>query len=109
MWPRATRTHQRNRAGRPAACPAGSASLSSNSGAGAVLWCSVPSGDANSTITAGRLIAYDPDQLASGTIPAIWDSQTWGINFIYNKFIPPVIWGGQVYVPNYSGGVDVYR
>jgi len=26
-----------------------------------------------------------------------------------NKFDPPVIDGGQIYVPNYNGGVDVYR
>ena len=28
--------------------------------------------------------------------------------FIFNKFLPPIVDGGQVYVPNYNGGVDVY-
>jgi hypothetical protein len=28
---------------------------------------------------------------------------------LFNKFNPPVIDGGQIYVPNYNGGVDLYR
>ena len=31
-----------------------------------------------------------------------------GIQFVYNKFNPPIVWNGQVYVPNYNGGIDVY-
>ena len=37
------------------------------------------------------------------------DSQTFAIQFLFNKFNPPVIDGGQIYVPNYNGGVDLYR
>jgi hypothetical protein len=33
----------------------------------------------------------------------------WGVQFLFNKFDPPVIDGGQIYVPNYNGGVDLYR
>ena len=32
-----------------------------------------------------------------------------GLTFLFNKFDPPVIDGGQIYVPNYNGGVDVYK
>ena len=32
-----------------------------------------------------------------------------GCPFLFNKFNPPVIDGGQIYVPNYNGGVDLYR
>jgi hypothetical protein len=39
----------------------------------------------------------------------LWDSQAWNVQFLFNKFDPPVIDGGQIYVPNYNGGVDVYR
>jgi hypothetical protein len=28
---------------------------------------------------------------------------------VFNKFDPPVVDGGQIYVPNYNGGVDLYR
>jgi hypothetical protein len=41
-------------------------------------------------------------------IPVLWDSERWGLMFTFNKFLPPVVDGGQVYVANYSGGLDVY-
>jgi hypothetical protein len=37
------------------------------------------------------------------------DSQQFNVTFLFNKFNPPVVDGGQVYVANYNGGVDVYR
>ncbi|ADV82527.1 hypothetical protein [Terriglobus saanensis] len=81
----------------------------------ALLWCLQPWGDANSTVTAGRLIVYDPDPLnyvtlpnGSKRIPSLWRSQDWNINFTDPKFNVPVVSGGKVYVPNYSGSVDVY-
>ena len=46
---------------------------------------------------------------ADGSLKVLWDSQRWGIQFSFNKFNPPVIDGGQIYVPNYNGGVDLYR
>jgi hypothetical protein len=39
----------------------------------------------------------------------LWNSQAFNIQFLFNKFDPPVIDGGQIYVPNYNGGVDLYR
>jgi len=32
----------------------------------------------------------------------LWDSQRWNVQFLYNKFNPPVIDDGQIYVPNYK-------
>ncbi|HEY6445048.1 MAG TPA: hypothetical protein VIY53_01210 [Acidobacteriaceae bacterium] len=76
----------------------------------ALLVCTIPYGDANEQVTNGRLLVYDPVHLAAdGNLKVLWDSQAEGISFLFNKFNPPVIDGGQIYVPNYNGGVDVYR
>lgn len=75
----------------------------------AVLVCTIPYGDANAHVVNGRLLVYDPvHQAADGSLRVLWDSQDWGLQFLFNKFNPPVIDGGQIYVPNYNGGVDVY-
>ncbi len=99
----------------PGGMPGGFCTLSANGNkAGtALLWCTVPYGDANAGdpgthVTNGRLLCYDPDHIVNGTIPVLWDSERWGIQFLFNKFLPPIVDGGQVYVPNYNGGVDVY-
>jgi hypothetical protein len=109
-------TASANVANSPGGMPGGFCTLSSNgSTAGsAVLWCTIPYGDANANITNGRLLAYDPDNFianadGSKTLAVLWDSQQWGIGFIFNKFDPPVVDGGLVYVANYNGGVDVYQ
>ena len=46
---------------------------------------------------------------ADGSLKVLWDSQQWNVQFLFNKFDPPVVDGGQIYVPNYNGGVDLYR
>jgi hypothetical protein len=46
---------------------------------------------------------------ADGSLKVLWDSQRWNIQFLFNKFNTPVVDGGQIYVPNYNGGVDLYR
>ncbi|HUA93336.1 MAG TPA: hypothetical protein VL991_12260 [Terracidiphilus sp.] len=95
----------------PGGMPGGFCSGSSNGSdpSSAILVCTVPYGNANAQVTNGRLLVYDPIHLAAdGSLKVLWDSQTWGIQFLYNKFDPPVIDGGQIYVPNYNGGVDVY-
>jgi hypothetical protein len=94
----------------PGGMPGGFCTLSSNDNkpGTALLWCTIPYGDANTTVTNGRLLCYDPDHAVNGVIPVLWDSQQWGIDFTFNKFLPPIVDGGQVYVANYSGGVDVY-
>jgi hypothetical protein len=96
----------------PGGMPGGFCSGSSNGAdpASAILVCTIPYGDANAQVGNGRLLVYDPVHLAAdGSLSVLWDSQRWGVQFLFNKFDPPVIDGGQIYVPNYNGGVDVYR
>jgi hypothetical protein len=76
----------------------------------ALLFCTIPYGDANAAVVAGRFLVYDPVHLApDGSLKVLWDSQRWNVQFLFNKFDPPVVDGGQIYVPNYNGGVDLYR
>ncbi len=96
----------------PGGMPGGFCSGSSNGADpnSAILVCTIPYGDANAQVVNGRLLVYDPVHLAAdGSLRVLWDSQRWGVAFLYNKFDPPVIDGGQIYVPNYNGGVDVYQ
>jgi outer membrane protein assembly factor BamB len=46
---------------------------------------------------------------ADGSLKVLWDSERFAITFLFNKFDPPVIDGGQIYVPNYNGSLDLYR
>jgi hypothetical protein len=96
----------------PGGMPGGFCSGSSNGGDpnSAILVCTIPYGDANARVVNGRLLVYDPVHLATdGSLKVLWDSQQWGVQFLFNKFDPPVIDGGQIFVPNYNGGVDLYR
>ena len=96
----------------PGGMPGGFCSGSSNGADpnSAILVCSIPYGDANAHVVNGRLLVYDAVHLAAdGSLKVLWDSQRWGVQFLFNKFDPPVIDGGQIYVPNYNGGVDLYR
>jgi hypothetical protein len=91
--------------------PGGFCSGSSNQGAedSAILVCSIPYGDANAQVVNGRLLVYDPFHLAGdGSLKVLWDSQRWGVPYIYNKFMAPTIWNGRIYLPNYDGGVEVF-
>jgi hypothetical protein len=96
----------------PGGMPGGFCSGSSN-GADpdtALLFCTIPYGDANADVVPGRFLVYDPIHLApDGSLKVLWDSQRWNVQFVFNKFDPPVVDGGQIYVPNYNGGVDLYR
>ncbi|HEV8189487.1 MAG TPA: hypothetical protein VGP83_17160 [Pyrinomonadaceae bacterium] len=75
----------------------------------AILVCTIPYGNANAVVGPGRMLVYDPIHLAAdGSLKVLWDSQRWGVAFLFNKFDPPLIDGGEVIVPNYNGGVDVY-
>ena len=76
----------------------------------AVLWCLQPYGDANKTISAGRLIAYGADWIApGGRLVKIWDSQTWGVPITHNKFDIPACINGKLYVPSYDGRMMVFE
>jgi hypothetical protein len=58
----------------------------------------------------GRLLVYDAvHPAADGSLKVLWDSRRLAITLLFNKFDPPVIDGGQIYVPKYDGGVDLYR
>lgn len=96
----------------PGGMPGGFCTGSSNGSDpnSALIVCTIPYGDANAQVVNGRLLVYDAVHVADdGYLKVLWDSQRWGISFFFNKFDPPVVDGGQVYVPNYNGGVDVYR
>jgi hypothetical protein len=76
--------------------PGGMISLSANGSTpgSAVLWASVPYGNANSEIANGRLLAYDPENFVSRRdnslrIEKLWDSQDWALTYVFNKFLPP--------------------
>lgn len=94
----------------PGGMPGGFCAGSSNGGDAnsAILVCSVPYVDANKSVGAGYIVVYDPVHLAAdGYLRVLWDSANWGWNITFNKFMAPVIDGGQVYLPNYGGGVMV--
>jgi hypothetical protein len=96
----------------PGGMPGGFCSGSSNGTdpESALLFCTIPYGDANAEVVSGRFLVYDPVHLAAEeSLKVLWDSQRWNIQFLFNKFNPPVVDGGQIYVPNYNGGVDLYR
>lgn len=96
----------------PGGMPGGFCSGSSNGNDpdSAILVCTIPYGNANAEVVNGRLLVYDPVHLAAdGSLKVLWDSQRFAITFLFNKFDPPVIDGGQIYVPNYGGGVDLYH
>jgi len=95
----------------PGGMPGGFCSGSSNGDDpnSAILVCTIPYGDANANVVNGRLLVYDAVHLAQdGSLKVLWDSQQWAVTFLFNKFNPPVLDGGHIYVPNYNGGVDVY-
>lgn len=75
----------------------------------AVLIVTMPYLDANKIVSPGRLLLYDAENfLPGGALKVLWDSQTWNIQFTYNKFCPPVVSGGKIFVNTYSDQIDVY-
>jgi hypothetical protein len=92
--------------------PGWSIALSANGQQDGVIWAMIPYGDANTTLTNGRLLAYDATQFAhfndgSSEIVPLWDSQDWGWNFLHPKFNRPVAVDGKVLVPTYDGRLFV--
>jgi hypothetical protein len=82
-----------------------------------IVWATAPlSGDANKHVVEGILRAYDATNLdpvnnADGTprLKKLWDSKQIPNNtFNHNKFCPPVVADGKVFVATYDGRVDVY-
>jgi outer membrane protein assembly factor BamB len=86
--------------------PGGMLSLSANGRRDGIIWATAPlEGDANQFIVDGVVRAYDAahfDAPAPGSqvpqLRKIWE-QT---GFMYNKFCPPMVADGKLYVPTYN-------
>ncbi|MGI4755779.1 MAG: hypothetical protein ACRYGF_02905 [Janthinobacterium lividum] len=93
-------------AGAQSGMPGCFTSVSSNAGANGIAWSSFPIGDANRTVTQGFLAAYDLTHLedAQPSLPTLWKSDI----YVFNKFMQPVVWNAQVYLPDYAGSVMVF-
>lgn len=89
--------------------PGGLLALSSNGGTDGLVWAMIPMGDANSSLTPGKLYCYDAQTFGkysdgAGQIPLLWQTDI----SLHPKFNVPVITGGKIYAPAYSGTVEVY-
>jgi hypothetical protein len=92
--------------------PGWSIMLSANGQTDGIVWAMIPYGDANMSVTNGRLLAYDAADLAkysdgSGEIVPLWDSQDWAWNFAHPKFNRPTIADGKILMPTFDGRVLV--
>jgi hypothetical protein len=103
----------------PGGMPGGFCSGSSNGRdpGSYLLVCAVPHGDANANQVQGHIVIYDPVHIGGdGFLAKLWDSDDWGWSGtqvdakyrFFNKFMPPVIDGGEVILPNYAGGVLIF-
>lgn len=72
-----------------------------------ILICSCPYLDANQVISNGRLLIYDAENFANGLMQLIWDSQAEGIPYLYNKFCPPVVSDGRIWLNTYGDAMLV--
>lgn len=85
-----------------------------------IVWTTAPiSGDGNRHVVEGIIRAYaatdfiEPhDNDPNATLRLLWDSHHTendpGNRFNYNKFCPPIVANGKLYVTTYDGRVDVY-
>ena len=94
----------------PGGMPGGMMCLSADGNTGGVIWACVPDEDANQKVSNGRVFAFDASDFSEvlpdgdHRVKRIWMSNT----YVYNKFNVPVVNGGKLYVPTYSGTVDVF-
>jgi len=98
----------------PGGMPGGFMCISANGNkpGTALLWALIPYGDANSTITNGRLLVYDFENFVtrpdgSKKLDVLWDSQAQNYTFLFPKFNVGVVSGGKFVLPRYDGGMDV--
>lgn len=79
--------------------PGATMTVSSNDGAGTILWVVYPSSDSETAASQGTLAALNPS-----TLTAYWSSTTGG----FSQLVPPTVLNGRVYVPTIDGTVRVY-
>ena len=77
-------------------------------GEAAIVWAMVPYGNANTTITNSRLLAYAAEDFGryadgSGQLIPLWDLQDWNWNLLHPKFNRPIAVDGRMLVPTYGG------
>jgi outer membrane protein assembly factor BamB len=113
------------------AMPGGMLTLSSNGADDGIVWGIVPikgiwqntqnQGDANKEIVEGVVRAYDasvfgppPPTSPNASLKLLWQSTAPGnpqpgqTRFTYNKFCPPVVADGKLFVTTYDGRVLIY-
>jgi hypothetical protein len=76
----------------------------------AVLWALMPwYGNANSTITPGRMVAYGANWVneAGPTLIKLWDSADWNIQYMHAKFNILTPFNNRLFVPSYDGRILV--
>jgi hypothetical protein len=76
----------------------------------AVLWALMPwYGNANATVTAGRMVAYGANWVneAGPNLIKLWDSADWGINYMHAKFNILTPFNNRLFVPSYDGRILV--
>jgi hypothetical protein len=76
----------------------------------AVLWALMPwYGNANSTVTAGRMVAYGANWVneAGPNLIKLWDSADWGIDYMHAKFNVLTPFNNHLFVPSYDGRILV--
>jgi hypothetical protein len=66
--------------------------------ASAVLWASIPKGNANAGTVKGRFLAFP----AADITTAIWDSDSHGGDHWFAKFCPPTVANGRVYLATFE-------
>jgi len=93
----------------PGGMPGMMMAISANGKKNGLVFATSPLGDANKTVTKGYVYAYSASTFGkysdgSGSMPLLWRSP----QYSYNKFNPPVVSGGKLFVPRYDGAVDVF-
>lgn len=83
--------------------PGGMVTMATDGQAGGIVVDAIPYGNANTTVTQGRLVVYD-----AMTLEKVWDGQDWAQTVIFNKFGTPVVANGTIYYATYDGQIVAY-
>lgn len=94
----------------PGGMPGGMMTLSANGRNDGLLYVTQPiGGDANRDLVSGRLLIYAASWFRDGKMVLLWNSQDWGIDFIFSKFNVPVPTAGRVILPAYDARILVFE